>query len=147
MQNPNRKSGNIKQAVPFFGVTNMKESLDFCLRVLGFDLKISWPDETDIRWCYMEKGGAAMMLQGRAPDTKGELIAKVRSGFDFSVCFFCEDALQIYHEITARGAAASEPFVSNGLWNTEVKDPDGYRLEFESYTKVAEGTRYSELKA
>ena len=142
MENSNKENRNIKQAVP----TNMKESLGFYLRVLGFELKSSWPDDDNIRWCYIENGGAAIMLQENVPYKYDERMGQGTFGYGLSICSFCEDALQIYHEITSRGAVASEPFVSNGLLNTEVKDPDGYRLEFESYTKVAEGTRYSAWK-
>jgi hypothetical protein len=30
------------------------------------------------------------------------------------------------------------------MWVTSLRDPDGYRLEFESPTDVPEETRYSE---
>lgn len=33
--------------------------------------------------------------------------------------------------------------MGNGLWVTSVQDPDGYRLDFESPTDVAEETVYS----
>jgi hypothetical protein len=32
------------------------------------------------------------------------------------------------------------------MWTTGLSDPDGYRLEFESYTDVPEGTVFSERK-
>ncbi len=60
-----------------------------------------------------------------------------------SICFLCADALAIYREVTARGIAASKPFVGNGLWVTSLTDPDGYRIEFESPTDVPEDTVYS----
>jgi len=52
----------------------------------------------------------------------------------------CADAVAVYHEVTGRGVSASRPFVGNRLWVTSVRDPDGYRLEFESPTDVPEGT-------
>jgi hypothetical protein len=54
----------------------------------------------------------------------------------------CADAITIYHELIARGISAQRPFVGNGLWVTSVQDPDGYRLDFESPTDVAEETVY-----
>ena len=42
--------------------------------------------------------------------------------------------------LRGRGVDASRPFVGNSLWVTSVTDPDGYRLEFESPTEVAEET-------
>jgi hypothetical protein len=54
----------------------------------------------------------------------------------------CDDALAIYHDITARGVEAQRPFVGNEMWVVGVTDPDGYRLFFESRTDVAEETVY-----
>jgi lactoylglutathione lyase len=36
------------------------------------------------------------------------------------------------------------PFVGNAMWVTLVQDPDGYKLEFESFTDVPEETVFSE---
>jgi len=33
---------------------------------------------------------------------------------------------------------ASRPFVGNGMWVTSISDPDGYRIDFESYTDAPE---------
>lgn len=54
----------------------------------------------------------------------------------------CQDAIAVHHNLVARGIDASRPFVGNNLWVTSVTDPDGYRLDFESPTDVAEGTVY-----
>jgi hypothetical protein len=59
----------------------------------------------------------------------------------------CEDALAQYEKIKAQGIQSDEPFVGNGMWVVELKDPDGYKLAFESPTEVAEGMRYSEWVA
>jgi hypothetical protein len=75
-------SVNVKQAVPFFGVTNMEASLRFYLDGLGFKMKHWWipsreedmkhwwipnrgEDKPDgrIRWWWLELGDAAIMLQ------------------------------------------------------------------------------------
>jgi hypothetical protein len=32
------------------------------------------------------------------------------------------------------------------MWVTSLSDPDGYRIEFESYTDTPEDTRLSELE-
>jgi hypothetical protein len=46
----------------------------------------------------------------------------------------------------ASGIAADEPYVGNRLWVTSLTDPDGYRIDFESPTDVAEETKLSELE-
>jgi len=64
-------SVNVKQAVPFFGVTNMETSLRFYVDGLGFKMKNHWiPDRAEdhpdgrIRWCWLQLGEAAIMLSG-----------------------------------------------------------------------------------
>ena len=68
-------SVNVKQAVPFFGVTNMEASLRFYVDGLGFKMKHRWipnreEDKPDgrIRWCWLELGDAAIMLQEFLPE-------------------------------------------------------------------------------
>ena len=67
-------NANVKQAVPFFGVTSMEASPRFYVDGLGFKMKRRWiPDQTTgqddykpdgrIRWCWLELGEAAIMLQ------------------------------------------------------------------------------------
>ncbi len=125
----------VTQAVPLFGVSDMQASLHFYVDGLGFELKKSWTPEGQVRWCWLEIGDAALMLQTRA-----EPIPK-RDGL--SICFLCTDAIALYHQFRARGIAAARPFVGNGLWVTSVVDPGGYKLEFESPNDVAEDTEYS----
>ena len=64
-------------------------------------------------------------------------------GQGVSVCFMCEDALAVRRESVARGLVPSRnPFVGNNMWVVSYIDPDGYRLDFESQTDVAEETEY-----
>ena len=41
------------------------------------------------------------------------------------------------------GREGDEPIVGNALWVTSFRDPDGYRIDFESPTEVPEGTPLS----
>ena len=100
-----KPAANVKQAVPFFNVTDIDGSY----------------------WRDGQRGGA--------PD--GPL------GQGVSICFMCADALAIYKDLVSRGVTAQRPYVGNGLWVTSLTDPDGYRLDFESPTEVAEDTVYS----
>lgn len=127
---------NVRQVVPFLRVTDMERSLRFYLDGLGFTMKLRWIDGGKLRWCWLDLGGASLMLQEGAGTTGGE---------GATLCFICEDALALYRELTARGIACTEPEVGNGMWFTDLTDPDGYRLEFESETDVPEDTKLSEL--
>ncbi|WP_428661203.1 VOC family protein [Runella sp.] len=139
MQQTAQVQANIKQAVPFFIVSNMETSLRYYVEGLGFEMTNHWIDEGKLRWCWLQLGGAAIMLQERHPS----IVSPGKVGEGISICFICEDALAFYHEVTARGIEASNPFVGNSMWVTSLSDPDGYRLDFESSTDVPEGTEFS----
>ena len=135
-------AANVTQAVPFFNVTDIEASLHFYVDGLGFALTNTWVPDGRVRWCWLQLGGAALMLQEywrdghRAGSPEGLLSQGV------SICFMCADALTIYRDLISRGISARRPFVGNGLWVASVTDPDGYRLEFESPTDVPEETIY-----
>jgi len=133
---------NLLQVVPFLGVADMDRSVRFYIDNLGFTIKHQWTPEGKLRWCWLTRGGASLMLQeylaGRRPE--GVL------GQGVSLCFQCEDAVALYHEFRSRGLEAAEPFVGNSMWVTVLSDPDGYKLDFESVTDTPEDTKLSELE-
>jgi catechol 2,3-dioxygenase-like lactoylglutathione lyase family enzyme len=135
----------IKQAVPFFMVANIQKSLDFYVAGLGFEMTNQWIDDGKLRWCWLQQGRAALMLQEYPAQTRQRLASEAKVlGVGVSIYFICEDALAIYREFTSRGVKAGRPFVGNAMWVTSITDPDGYKLFFESPTDVAEETVYSE---
>jgi lactoylglutathione lyase len=103
-----------------------------------------WIDDGKLRWCWLERGGASLMLQGFWKGGHHANLPQGKLGEGVSICFICEDALAIYREVTSRGIQASRPVVGNGMWVTSLSDPDGYRIEFESYTDVPEETEFSD---
>lgn len=134
----------VKEAVPFFNVTDMEASLRFWRDGLGFKVAMTWEPGGRIAWCRLERDGGALMLQEYTPGRRPE--GKLGSGV--SVCFMCTDALALHEETAARGLAVrAEPFVGNGLWVVGFVDPDGYVVEFESDTDVPEDTTLSEWRA
>lgn len=142
----NEPKPNIKLTVPFFIVTDMEASLRFYVDGLGFEVLYSWTPRGKIEWCYLKREGAALMLQQPRNDIPNPWKPEGKTGIGVHTCFFCEDALALYHEFIAKGINAEEPFVSNNMWSTTLRDPDDYRLEFESSTDVPEGTKLSEWK-
>lgn len=134
---------NVKQAVPFFAVSNIEASIRYYVDGLGFEMINQWIEAGKLRWCWLQRGGAALMLQEFKQEGHDSWVPEGKVGVGVSICFICEDALAFYREITARGMQASRPFVGNGMWVTSLSDPDGYRIAFESSTDTAEGTEYS----
>src|ERR1017187_8156935 len=112
-------SVNVKQAVPFFGVTNMEASLRFYVDGLGFKMKHRWipnrkEDKPDgrIRWYRLQLGDAAIMLQefppGRRPHES--------LGTGVIVCFRAQDGLALYRLFNSGGFRTRKPpFVGIGL--------------------------------
>jgi catechol 2,3-dioxygenase-like lactoylglutathione lyase family enzyme len=131
---------SVKQTVPFFGVRDIDASLRFYVDGLGFTMTKDWSPEGRVRWCWLELGEAAVMLQEYWKDGRPGGGPSGPLGQGVSICFMCADALAIYYAAIARGLSASRPFVSNGMWMTSLTDPDGYRLDFESPTDVEEET-------
>jgi hypothetical protein len=134
--------GQLHQLVPLLVVASMERSLRHYVDGLGFAMKNQWIDGGKLRWCWLERDDVALMLQEAHDTWKPE----GRVGVGVSLCVVCADAVGLYRELVARGVAASEPEVGNGMWVTIVLDPDGYRLDLESKTDVPEDTRLSEWK-
>ncbi len=136
-------SANATQLVPLLNVTDMERSVRFYTEGLGFRMRNQWLPEGKLRWCWLDLDDISIMLQeyrpGRIP------VGTLGLGADF--CVMCEDAVGYYQELKGRGLDPLEPFVGNGLWVTQIDDPDGYKLFFESPTDEAEETKLSELAA
>lgn len=135
---------NVQQAVPFFMVNDIRASLRHYVDGLGFRKTIEWMPDGKLQWCWLEHGGAAVMLQEFWRSGQHTNVPTDKVGVGVSVCFMCKDALALYREFKSRGIDAKRPFVGNGLWVTEIVDPDGYRLSFQSPSDAPEETEYAE---
>jgi lactoylglutathione lyase len=134
---------NIRLAVPFFMVADMEASLRFYRDGLGFKLTNEWTPRGKIEWCWLQRDAVSIMLQEPRNRNADQLAPP---GGGVTISYQCADALALYQEFKGKGLSISEPFVGNGMWVVGLKDPDGYRLEFESLTDVLEETKYSEWK-
>ena len=134
---------NVRQVVPFLRVSEMERSVRFYIDGLGFTMKHQWVVEGKLRWCWLTRGGASLMLQEFLKE--GPSAPQGKLGEGVSLCFQCEDAVALYREFRSRGIEAAEPFVGNSMWVTVLNDPDGYKLDFESMTDVPEDTKLSEV--
>ena len=143
MSSTAKTRSNVRQAVPFFMVKDIDSSINFYINGLGFSMTESWIDQGKIKWCWLNIDEAALMLQEY---NEIRNVPKEKTGEGVEIFFICEDALAIYTQITSNGMLASEPFVGNKMWVVQVKDPDGYRIAFESFTDVPEETTYSQWK-
>jgi lactoylglutathione lyase len=146
MSDATRTASNVQQAVPFFWVQALDASVRFYTEGLGFTLTKQWLDEGKLRWCWLQLGDAAVMLQEFWQEGPHRNQPAGKVGVGVSTCFICKDAVSLWREFVSRGVTAKRPFVGNGMWVTEVSDPDGYHLCFESPTDVPEETVLSEQR-
>jgi len=129
---------NVTQAVPFFNVTDIAASVRFYVDGLGFKMTKQWVDAGKLQWCWLKIGDAALMLQEYRKEGHGPQQPDGKLGLGVVISFQCQDALVIYREAKSRGIQISQNCVGNGMWVTGVDDPDGYHLEFESFTDEPE---------
>jgi len=127
-------NANVKQAVPFFRVSNIERSLRYYVYGLGFEMTRKWIVEGKVRWCWLQHGGAALMLQfpkggHDSWSPKGNL------GEGVTICFQCDDALAIYREVTTKRNQGLEALrrernvghvaVGSGRLQDRVREPHG----------------------
>src|SRR5918995_2443041 len=80
-------NSNLKQAVPFFGVTNIDASVRFYVDGLGFEMTIDWRPEGQLRWCWLKRGDVAVMLQSFVTDGSHANVPAEKLGVGVSICF------------------------------------------------------------
>lgn len=76
----------------------MQQSIRFYVDGLQFSVKYRWIDEGKLRWCWLQNGGAALMLQEFRREGHDSGVPHGEAGFGLSICFLCKDAIRIYHE-------------------------------------------------
>ena len=144
MAQPTIAQVGVQQLVPLLMVKNMDASLRFYVEGLGFSMAKKWTPEGRIRWCWLELGTAALMLQEFVSDSHHASPIPAQVGAGVGLNFICRDALAFYHAMRERGIATQRPFVGNQMWVTSLRDPDGYSLHFESPTDAPEETEYED---
>jgi catechol 2,3-dioxygenase-like lactoylglutathione lyase family enzyme len=136
----NSNPAGVKQAVPLYLVRNMQACIDFYVKGLGFDVTNTWLVDGEMRWCWMSMGDAAMMFQLLV----GDKALDKKLGLGVELCLQCNQALVMYERALLNGLPVGEPFVGNNMWVVSLRDPDGYKINFESPTDVPEGTTYNQ---
>ena len=125
----NTSKVKITETVPLFDVADVDKSIAFYVDGLGFELQDKWVKDDELRWCRVQHGDSALMLQ----KTQGE--APANCGPGLTLYFICEDAKAAHEVFKERCVQVGEPFVGNNMDVFYFKDPDGYRLSFESPIK------------
>jgi lactoylglutathione lyase len=134
----------VHEVVPFLHPVSMEKSLAFYRDLLGFRIALAWPSNDDVRWCRLEHGHAALMLQ--QPGDLHQRPAGTSLGQGLSLTFTCSNALAVYDAVVDAGVVVEEPMVGNHMWVVTLCDPDGCRIEFESPTLDPEESKLSDVR-
>lgn len=133
IQSENAKQrGEVQEIVPLLYVSDMQRSHDFYCQRLGFQQTANWSPENQLKWCRLERQGAALMLQLiEEPDNQRLNERQLGTGVVFF--FNCRDIHAIREEFSENGIAVSEIETAfYGMKQLEMIDPDGYQLCFQS---------------
>ena len=129
--NTNHEATEVSQTVPLLSVSDIAESCSFYCDGLGFEMTREWRTDGELAWCWLEQGGASLMLEQACSDDP----VTPTCGAGVTFYFICEDAAALHERITQRGIRATDPTVAfYGMNQTFVSDPDGYKLCFENPT-------------
>ena len=121
----------LQQTVPLLLAADLRASADFYCRQLGFEVVRQWEPDGALAWCWLQQGGAALMLQQACDEDP----PPAAWGKGMTLYFLC-DAVDAFHrELTERNVTASTPEDAfYGMRQMFVTDPDGYALCFETPT-------------
>jgi RNA polymerase sigma factor (sigma-70 family) len=123
--------------IPVMSVAAVERTLDCYVEGLGFT-PVESGDSGAGRRVRLQNGRSELIIEGprAAQTTAGPALR--REGPSVSIA--CSDAIAVYRVAKARGLHAGRPFVGNGRWVTEIIDPDGFTVAFETPATAPEDT-------
>jgi uncharacterized glyoxalase superfamily protein PhnB len=115
---------------PLLAVRDMKKTLDFYTKSLGFTLKMAFPTPDNPEYADIVKDGMVMMF---IPAKNHGINEKEKLGVGVYLYLQIDgDIDKYYNELKQKGVKIAvdikdEPF---GVRDFTVEDPDGYKLTF-----------------
>lgn len=122
---------------PLLAVRDMKKTLDFYTKHLGFELKMAFPTPDNPEYADITKDGMVMMF---VPAKNHGIGDKEKLGTGVYLYLQIDgDIDKYYNELKQKGVKIAvdikdEPF---GVRDFTVEDPDGYKLTFNQTLKKA----------
>jgi uncharacterized glyoxalase superfamily protein PhnB len=121
---------------PLLAVRDMKKTLDFYTKSLGFNLKMAFPTPENPQYADIIKDGMVMMF---IPAKEHGIAEKEKFGTGVYLYLQIDgDIDKYYNELKQKGVKIAvdikdEPF---GVRDFTVEDPDGYKLTFNQTLKT-----------
>ena len=115
---------------PLLAVRDMKKTLDFYTKSLGFELRMAFPTPDNPQYADIIKDGMVMMF---IPAQEHSIDSKEKFGSGVYLYLHIDgDIDKYYNELKQKGVRIAvdikdEPF---GVRDFTVEDPDGYKLVF-----------------
>ncbi|WP_035477013.1 VOC family protein [Aliagarivorans taiwanensis] len=123
----------LKLMIPMLNVSNIRHSLEFYQRALGFEV-VSDPAAVDQwQWATIRSGETEIML------SQTESAGQLKSGIDPQQCtdwptifyFYPDDVAALYQHICAEGYQPTDLVDTHyGMREFSLQDPDGHMLSF-----------------
>lgn len=117
--------------VPLLLVRDMKVSVDFYKRALGFSVVASSAPAYASGWALLARSGIELMLNGASDQSKIPPAHPDRTAAhaDTTLYFGCSDLDSAFLHFRKQGIELAPPVVTGyGFRSLELRDPDGYTL-------------------
>jgi catechol 2,3-dioxygenase-like lactoylglutathione lyase family enzyme len=125
----------ISGIAPFFIVRNVPAALSFYRDRFGFDIAFQGPNDDDIFFGIVQRGGATILLKDIGVDPVPNYTRDIRKGIArWDAFLHVPDPDALAAEFSSRNVEFFLPlrddYADDGLRGFEVKDADGYLLFF-----------------
>ena len=122
---------NLTHIWPFFIISDIKDSIEFYVEKLGFEVRFIGP-EGDPFWAIVGRDNISIMLKAIAPDIKPVPNHTRHDWARWDAYIHANDPDALFEEFGAAGVAFHQPLKDDedGLRGFEVADADGYILFF-----------------
>ncbi|MCG3180638.1 MAG: hypothetical protein BIFFINMI_03000 [Phycisphaerae bacterium] len=106
----------LKALVPMVFVTDVKRSVDFYSRALGFRMTGSYMPDGRLCWACLKSGDADLMLSLPEGTVGGGCI----------YYYYTDDVVGLHAALARKGIETTQPFVTfYGMKEITLRDPDG----------------------
>lgn len=115
------------KTVASLGVADIKRSVEFYRTLFGFQIADSYEQDGDMVWCWLQTGGADLMLQQLSEEQQITLDPAI--GQSWVLFMRVQDIHAVHRQLRRAGGEAEDiRETSYGTLEFVAKDPDGYDL-------------------
>jgi len=112
--------------IPMLETPDLRRTIDFYTRVLGFELQATWPAAGDPTWCRLVSGQAVLMFM-----TREEELPPAAPAITGQLYLYPPDVDGLWRELSGRVEVVS-PLLNwdHGVREFQIRDCNGYVLRF-----------------